>query len=1173
MEKKGRFKVQYLQKLEKDVQQKWDENKVFELDAPKVDEPIENKFFVTFPFPYMNGRLHLGHSFSLSKCEFAIRYNRLKGKRCLFPFGLHCTGMPIKACADKLKRELEEYGYPPQFPVDIPSQKVSHSEEDEITKDKSKGKKSKAASKSVGAKYQWQIMRSLGLSDEEIKKFCDTDYWLDYFPPLAVKDLKSFGVHVDWRRTFITTDVNPFFSSFVQWQFIRLRESQKVKYGKRYTIFCERDGQPCMDHDRASGEGVGPQEYTLILLKLIEPYPSKLSEHKGKPVYLVAATLRPETMYGQTNCWVQPNISYICFESTLGLFICTKRAARNMAFQGLTAEDGKIGRYIELMGEDIVGKPITAPLSEYKMIYSLPMLTIKADKGTGIVTSVPSDSPDDYAALLELKKSAALRTKYHIEDYMVMPYDPIPIIYVPDLGNLSAVTAYRRFGVKSVNDKEKLLQSKELVYLKGFYDGIMTIGEYKGNKVQEVKKLVKNKLIEMSLAAVYYEPEKQIISRSGDECVVALCDQWFLDYGEPVWKALAEKSLDNIETYHEEVRRNFKATLNWLHEHACARTYGLGTKLPWDDNWLIESLSDSTIYMAYYTIAHYLQGGTFRGENGNQHNIKPEDMTLEVWDYIFNLRPFPKNTNLHKTLLDEMRKEFMYWYPVDLRCSGKDLIQNHLTYFIYVHTAIWSEDVKMWPQGIRANGHLLLNSEKMSKSEGNFLTLEDAVNKFSADGTRLALADAGDSIEDANFVEAVADAGVLRLYTFIEWVKEMITSKHLLRSGPKDTFHDRVFISEMNQKITETDEFYKKMLFKEALRTGFFEMQSARDKYRDMTSSILMHEELVMRFICVQALLIAPICPHVAEHIFSLIGENASVLDSKWPVAGEVDKYLIKSSAYLMDTAHTFRIQVKNLSQNTGKGKDSKMKLRDGPFKATIYIAKCYPPWQAIVLQKLKEMYELSGNNFPENKLIAAELVNMVELSKYVKRVMPFVQYIKDKVASTGISALNLTSEIDEMAVLSENKSYLLQTLNVEEVKLLYTDDPSASENIKQETSPCSPYLKLELASPGLLIKLINPQPNCPHFNKDVVLRDGVSVSDLKNFLNLKNRSTVTFWRWEDPILGSRMVPVFNDITAGKIKMDNNSLFRVNIVKKLLQIEENGNFHDIGDSISYIVDL
>lgn len=54
------------------------------------------KFFGNFPYPYMNGMLHLGHAFSLSKLEFASAYHRLKGEEVLFPFAFHCTGMPIK---------------------------------------------------------------------------------------------------------------------------------------------------------------------------------------------------------------------------------------------------------------------------------------------------------------------------------------------------------------------------------------------------------------------------------------------------------------------------------------------------------------------------------------------------------------------------------------------------------------------------------------------------------------------------------------------------------------------------------------------------------------------------------------------------------------------------------------------------------------------------------------------------------------------------------------------------------------------------------------------------------------------------------------------------------------------------------------------------------------------
>merc|ERR1712170_201346 len=58
----------------------------------------------------MNGRLHLGHVFTYSKAEFYARYKRIRGYNVLFPFAFHCTGMPISASAQKLKKELTEIG-------------------------------------------------------------------------------------------------------------------------------------------------------------------------------------------------------------------------------------------------------------------------------------------------------------------------------------------------------------------------------------------------------------------------------------------------------------------------------------------------------------------------------------------------------------------------------------------------------------------------------------------------------------------------------------------------------------------------------------------------------------------------------------------------------------------------------------------------------------------------------------------------------------------------------------------------------------------------------------------------------------------------------------------------------------------------------------------------------
>lgn len=1175
-ERKGTAKVDFLKKIEKEVQQKWEAEKVFELNASHLEkqkQTSKDKYFVTFPYPYMNGRLHLGHTFSLSKCEFAVGYQRLKGKSCLFPFGLHCTGMPIKACADKLKREIELYGCPPEFPEEEEEEEDSSVKPgDIIMKDKAKGKKSKAAAKTGSSKYQWDIMKSLGLSDEDIVKFSEAEHWLDYFPPLAVQDLKKIGLKVDWRRSFITTDVNPYYDSFVRWQFLTLRERNKIKFGKRYTIYSPKDGQPCMDHDRQTGEGVGPQEYTLVKLKVLEPYPSKLSGLKGKNLFLVAATLRPETMFGQTNCWVRPDMKYIGFETANGdIFICTQRAARNMSYQGFTKHNGVVPVVKELMGEEILGASLSAPLTCYKVVYVLPMLTIKEDKGTGVVTSVPSDSPDDLAALRDLKKKQAFRAKYGIRDDMVLPFEPVPVLEIPGIGTLPAVTLCDELKIQSQNDREKLAEAKEKLYLRGFYDGVMLVDGFKGQKIQNVKKTIQKNMIDSGDALIYMEPEKQVMSRSSDECVVALCDQWYLDYGDESWKKETFQCLKNMETYCEESRKNFEASLDWLQEHACSRTYGLGTRLPWDEQWLIESLSDSTIYMAFYTVAHLLQGNDLRGQAESPLGIRPQQMTKEVWDYVFfKDAPFPK-TQIPKEKLDQLKQEFEFWYPVDLRASGKDLIPNHLSYYIYNHVAMWPEQSDKWPVAVRANGHLLLNSEKMSKSTGNFLTLSQAVDKFSADGMRLALADAGDTVEDANFVEAMADAGILRLYTWVEWVKEMLANRDSLRSGPASSFNDRVFASEMNAGIIKTDQNYEKMMFKEALKTGFFEFQASKDKYRELATEG-MHRELVFRFIEVQTILLAPFCPHLCEHIWTLLGKPDSIMNASWPVAGPVDESLIRSSQYLMEVAHDLRLRLKNYMM-PAKGKKTDKQPPQRPSHCTIYVAKNYPLWQHVTLSVLRSHFEANGGKLPDNKVIACELGNLPELKKYMKKVMPFVAMIKENMEKKGPRVLDLQLEFDEMAVLMENIVYLTNSLELEHIEVKFASE--AEDKVREECCPGKP-LNVFRTEPGVSIFLVNPQPSNGHFSTKIDVRQGDSCESIIRRLmkmdrGIKDLSKVKLMRFDDPLLGPRRVPVLGREHSEKTLISENAVFHVDLVSKKVHLTENGLRTDIGDTMVYLV--
>ena len=59
-------------------------------------------------------------------------------------------------------------------------------------------------------------------------------------------------------------------------------------------------------------------------------------------------------------------------------------------------------------------------------------------------------------------------------------------------------------------------------------------------QVSEVKGRIKQEMLEAGEAINYAEPERPVMSRSGDDCVVALTDQWYLTYGEEGWKRRTE---------------------------------------------------------------------------------------------------------------------------------------------------------------------------------------------------------------------------------------------------------------------------------------------------------------------------------------------------------------------------------------------------------------------------------------------------------------------------------------------------------------------------------------------------------------------------------------------------------------------------------------------------------
>jgi leucyl-tRNA synthetase len=987
---------------EKKYQQLWQEQHVFEPEAPSLEEePFDTtspdqlhekypKFFGCFAYPYMNGTLHAGHSFTVSKVEFTVGFARMQGKRTLFPLGYHLTGMPIKACADKLVREIEQFG--PTFercpvddiveegPTDGAVPPAPTQAETKTDLGKFSAKKGKAAAKTIKTKYQFQIMLAQGIPLEEIQKFADPYYWIQYFPPLAKRDLNNFGARMDWRRQFVTTDANPYYDSFVRWQMRKLKELGKIIFAKRYTIYSPKDGQACLDHDRQSGEGVTVQEYTALKLKVKE-WPEaakKILDGKlpdGANAYFIPATLRPETMYGQTCCFVGPNIEYGLFKvSDSEFFICSQRAARNMSYQpGIFPKWGEWNHVVSFKGKDVVGTLINAPLSIHKEgVRILPMETVKDTKGTAVVTCVPSDSPDDYATVMDLAKKADY---YGIKQEWA-ELEMLPIIDTPSYGNLTAKKLVEDLKIQSPKDTKKLEEAKEKAYKEGFYKGTMIYGDFKGRRVEDAKNLVRQQLIDSGDAFNYAEPDGKVMSRSGDDCVAALLDQWFMNYGttenggDGEWAQKVMSYLDEMQLYYPEAKHAFKGVVNWLANWACARSYGLGTKLPWDESVMVESLSDSTIYQAYYSFAHLLHRDMFGKEIGPL-GVKPEQFTDEVWDYVFARRArndYP-NTDIPEKSLQIMRRQLDYFYPLDLRTSGKDLIQNHLTFNLYIHTAIF--DKSNWPRSFRVNGHLMLNGEKMSKSTGNFLSLEQAVSKFGADATRIAMADAGDGIEDANFEETVANSNILKLFELRKWCEEMVRDAVIVadgdgfkhsrdhdrvknvdsiqrKSGSPRVLWDHMFDNELSSLVAETKKHYEQTMYKAALKSGYYDFTAARDFYREVTKAagLGMHEDLVKRYIELQALLITPVAPHWSDYIWQEVLSNKdTVQNALWPEVPEANPSLTAAREYVRVTSSNITsaegAQVKRLAKGKAMLFDPKKDK-----KITIFVAQEWPAWQ-----------------------------------------------------------------------------------------------------------------------------------------------------------------------------------------------------------------------------------
>lgn len=803
-----------LNAIEARWQEAWREARAYE---PKA-EPGRPKFFATYPYSYMNAFAHVGHGFTMLRSDLMIRHHRMLGHNTLYPFAFHVTGTPIVAAANRVRD---------------------------------------------GDAQQIKILKDQGIPDEEIARFADPVHWVRYFPPKWREDTMRLGMALDWRREFITTDLNPHYDAFIQWQFRQLHAQGRVAKGRHPIIWCPKDNAPVADHDRYSGEGETPQEWTLYKMQL-------LAEPAGAPgttTYLVAATLRPDTVFGQTNVWIDPAHAYRVLAVGNERWIVNENAARDLPYQ---LEGAAEVPDVRVPGQTLVGQRVKAPGSGAS-IPVLPAAFVRHEKGTGIVTSVPSDSPQD---LLSLR---AAQAEGRGQDIV-----PIPVIRTQKYGIESAAKAVEEAKARDHKDAATIAAATEKAYQAGFYEGVMldNAGPFAGMKAAEAKEAIKAWLIERGEAVVAHWPSAPVVCRCLTPSVVKIVsDQWFIRYGDAAWKAEAHKAMESMAFYPPLVRKQFDHVVDWLRDWACTREHGLGTRLPMDGRWLIESLSDSTVYMAYYTIAHLLEKQSPSG-NPARPGVDAKDLGDAFFDYVFHgkgsAQAAAKGT-ITPALAEEARREFTYWYPMDFRNSGKDLVQNHLTFAVFNHTAIWPDEPHLWPRGISVNGWVMVDGEKMSKSRGNFITLRQAIESYGASATRYALAFAGEGVDDANFDRDVAAKAGRQLRAWLE----LATCPMPTRQGELTTV-DRWFFGAMDRLVAETKQNMAETNFRSAIKTGFHDLQREWSWYVRRAGGIA-HADAWARFVRVQNALLTPFVPAIAEEIHHAWGWKGLAIDAPYP--------------------------------------------------------------------------------------------------------------------------------------------------------------------------------------------------------------------------------------------------------------------------------------------------
>ncbi len=816
------------EQIEKKWQDKWEKAKIFEANP----DPDKKKIFITSPYPYASGTLHIGHGRSFVNGDIFARYYRAKEYNVLYPMAFHITGTPVLAISSSIERNDQETIVRMKDYVSL------------HTKDQKK----------IG-----QI----------VKSFVDPWNVVRYFSNTMKIDFKSIGMSIDWRREFTTGD--KIYNKFIEWQYYKLSELGYLEKGDYPILFCPRCENAVGEDDIARGDELNLDINEYICIKF--PF---------NDAYLVPATLRPETIYGATNLWINPNGTYVYAKVNGEKWIISEEAT-----DLLKNQNKNVNILEKIKGQELIGKKAKNVYGK-KDLLVLPGNFVDTSVATGVVYSVPAHAPYDYIALIDLQKNNAIIKEFNLNKEEIDSIVPIQIIDLVGFDDIPAKIYCEKFKVQSQKDIEQLDNATSENYKHEFYNGILNdkCDKYEGKKVFEVVTEVIDDLIETNKAEKLYIPiTKDLKCRCGEQIIVSILkDQWFINFNAGDWKQKAFDCLNEMVIAPKKYRMNLENIFHWLEKRPCARKRGLGTKLPFNKEWIIESLSDSTIYMSFYTISYLLK----------KHNITPEQLIPEFFDFVFlekgELSDISKKTKIDSRLLKQMQDEFFYWYPVDHRHTAIMHISNHLSFYIFHHVAIFPE--KHWPKIVSLIEPVIIEGQKMGKSKGNVIQLGSIQSNYSADLFRFYIshsADFGINIDWREKQIQIVKNHINRFYMFIveniEKIRDVEGKIENIQSK-----YSKVILSKCLRKFIEAVDGLEKLNLRKYLQLSFYEVFNLLQDYirycEDRDDIEIVFKIIFPDWIQILSLTM----PHLCEELWQLMGNKGFISETIW---GEFHSYLI----------------------------------------------------------------------------------------------------------------------------------------------------------------------------------------------------------------------------------------------------------------------------------------